>query len=114
MSSTIEFVQYVADQLSLAGDIAYRRLFGEYGLYCDGKFFGTVEDTQFFIKITEPGGALLTEPVIASPHEGSRMDLIENLDDRAFLAQLVQTTCQALPAPKPKKRRPKKEDAPHA
>ena len=114
MSSTIEFVQYVADQLSLAGDIAYRRLFGEYGLYCDGKFFGTVEDNQFFIKITEPGGALLTEPVIASPHEGSRMYLIENLDDRAFLAQLVQTTCQARPAPKPKKRRPKKEDAPHA
>ena len=113
MSSTLEFVQFVADQLSLAGDIAYRRLFGEYGLYCDGKFFGTVEDNQLFIKITAPGGALLGEPVIASPHEGSRMYLIEDLEDRTFLAQLVQTTCQALPAPKPKKRASKEAD-PHA
>ena len=113
MSSTLEFVQFVADQLSLAGDVAYRRLFGEYGLYCDGKFFGTVEDNQLFIKITAPGEALLGEPVIASPHEGSRMYLIEDLEDRAFLAQLVQTTCQALPAPKPKKRAPKEAD-PHA
>ena len=114
MASHKDFVDYVAEQLRSAGSIHSRKMFGEYGLYCDGKFFGTVEDNQFFIKITEPGGALLTEPVIASPHEGSRMYLIENLDDRAFLAQLVQTTCQALPAPKPKKRRPKKEDAPHA
>ena len=110
MSSTLEFVQFVADQLSLAGDIAYRRLFGEYGLYCDGQFFGTVEDNQLFIKITEPGGRLLVDPIIASPHEGARLYLIEDLEDRQFLAELVQLTCQALPAPKPKKRKRQEED----
>lgn len=113
MSSTPEFVQFVAEQLSLAGHIAYRRLFGEYGLYCDGQFFGTVEDNQLFIKITEPGGQLLGEPIIASPHEGARLYLIEALDDRLFLAELVRVTCQALPAPKPKKRK-RKEDDSHA
>ena len=112
MSATLEFVQFVCDQLSLAGTITYRRLFGEYGLYCDGKFFGTVEDNQLFLKITEPGGKLLQNPVIASPHEGSRLYLIENLEDRIFLAELVQATCQALPAPKPKKR--KKGENTHA
>ena len=43
MASTREYVEFVAGQLSGAGAITYRKLFGEYGLYCDGKFFGTVE-----------------------------------------------------------------------
>ena len=110
MGSTPEFVQFVADQLSLAGDITYRKMFGEYGLYCDGKFFATVEDNQLFIKITAIGGQLLGHPSASIPHEGSRMYLVENLEDRVFLAQLVQATCQALPAPKPKKRSRKEED----
>ena len=110
MSSTPEFVRFVADQLSLAGDIAYRRMFGEYGLYCNGQFFGTVEDNQLFIKMTEPAGQLLGEPIIASPHEGARFYLIEELEDRLFLAELVRVTCQALPAPKPKKRKRKEEN----
>ena len=39
MASSPEFVQYVADQLSAAGIITYRKMFGEYALYCNGKIF---------------------------------------------------------------------------
>ena len=85
MASSLEFVQFVAGQLQDAGDITYRKMFGEYGLYCGGKFFATVEDDAFYVKITEAGQAFLQNPVIASPHEGARYFLIENLDDRAFL-----------------------------
>lgn len=48
MASTREYVEFVAGQLSGAGAITYRKLFGEYGLYCDGKFFGTVEGKVFW------------------------------------------------------------------
>ena len=43
MASNPDFVAFVAEQLGGAGEITYRKMFGEYGLYCDGKFFGTVE-----------------------------------------------------------------------
>ena len=46
MASNPEFVQYIADQLKEAGIITYRKMFGEYGIYCDGKFFATVCDDQ--------------------------------------------------------------------
>ena len=52
MASKIEFVEYIADQLKSAGVITYRKMFGEYGFYCDGKFFAVVCDDQLFIKIT--------------------------------------------------------------
>ena len=55
MASSLEYVQYVAAQLSGAGVISYKKSFGEYGLWCGGKFFGTVENNQFYV--VSGGGA---------------------------------------------------------
>ena len=65
MASSEEFVQYVVGQLDEAGCIIYKKLFGEYGLWYEGKFFGTVEDNQFYVKKTKAGAKLLpgAEPV---------------------------------------------------
>lgn len=80
-------------------------MFGEFGLYCNGKFFATVEDDQFCLKITDAGRALLPDAQIIEPHEGALYFYIEDLEDQAFLARLTQATCAALPAPKPKKKK---------
>ena len=106
MASSLDYVQYVASQTGGAGAITYKKLFGEYGLWCGGKFFGTVEDNQFYVKITEAGHSLLPGAEPVAPHGGEPgMYLIENLDDTEFLTILVIRTCEALPEPKPRKRR---------
>ena len=104
MASSKEYMEFIAEQLSLAGNITYRKMFGEYGVYCDGTFFGSVEEDQLYIKITEAGGTFLKDPVIASPHEGARYYLVEELDDRDFLGELVRRTCAQLPPPRKKKK----------
>ena len=71
MASTAEFVQYTADQLSEAGKITYRKMFGEYGLYCDGVFFAVVCDNQFFLKPTEAAMALMPSVVLRPPYPGA-------------------------------------------
>lgn len=104
MASRLEFVKYVADQLIDAGNITYRKMFGEYGVYCDGKIFALVCDDQLFVKITEEGRQIAPELEEAPPYEGAKpYFLIEDVDDREFLAELAITTCRALPKPKPKK-----------
>lgn len=105
MASSLEFVSYVCEQIRGAGEITYKKMFGEYGLYCDGKIFGTVEDNQFCLKITKAGTELMPEAIIISPHEGARCFLIEELEDREFLENLIQRTCAMLPNPKPKSKR---------
>lgn len=106
MSSRLEFVEYVADQLRDAGDISYRKMFGEYGLYCDGKFFATVCDDQLFIKITEPGLKMAPDLAKEPPYEGAKPSFfIQDIDDREFLTGFVKETCSALPKPKPKKKK---------
>lgn len=104
MASTPEFVGFVAEQLDGAGDIACRKMFGEYGIYCDGKFFACICDNQFFVKITEAGKEFMPDGETAPPYEGARpYFLVTDLDDREFLKELTQVTCAALPAPEPRK-----------
>ena len=91
MASSLEYVQHVAAQLSGAGAISYKKLFGEYGLWCGGTFFGTVENNQFYIKVTEAGHKHLPEAEPVAPHGGRPgMYLVEELDDRRTLVKKVE------------------------
>lgn len=106
MASRPEYVQYVTDQLSGAGEITYRKMFGEYGIYCDGKIFALICNDQLFVKITEAGRGLAPNLEEAPPYEGSKpYFLVEDIDNREFLTKFVAETCRELPMPKPKKAR---------
>lgn len=106
MSTKKEFVEYLADQLAGAGEITYRKMFGEYGMYCDGKIFALVCDDQLFVKITEAGRKVWPELEEAPPYEGAKpYFLVEEVDDRERLCRLVTETYRELPAPKPKKKK---------
>lgn len=109
MSSKPEFVEYIAEQCRSAGTITYKKMFGEYGLYCDGKIFALVCDNQFFIKITDAGKqyGLPEKP----PYDGANdYFLVDDVDNVGFLTQFVIETCALLPEPKPKKPKMRKEN----
>jgi len=106
MASTLEFTEYVAGQFSGAGEITLKRMFGEYGLYCDGKYFAGVCDNQCFLKVTEAGKRLLPDCELAPPYKGAKdCFLLSELDDRELLARLTLATCAELPFPKPRKKK---------
>ena len=50
MGSSKEFADYVCDQLTAAGNISCKKMFGEYGVYLDEKIVGLICDNQFFLK----------------------------------------------------------------
>jgi len=108
MSSKKEFVEFIVDQLADAGDIRYRQMFGEYGVYCNDKFFACICDNQLFIKITDEGKEIIENPETASPYQGAKpYFLITDIDDKERLCQLAIATCEVLPEPKPKKKKRK-------
>ena len=106
MASNPDFVQYIADQCSGAGKIETRKMFGDYGVYCNGKIFGLVCDNGFYVKLTEAGRRLLRAEDLRPPYEGAKPYFyIEDVDDRDYLSELVKATCAELPEPKPKTRK---------
>ena len=104
MASNTDFVQYVVDQCSGAGEITVKKMFGEYGIYCDGKIFGLICDDCFFVKPTEEGRQMLKTIDMRPPYEGAKEYFyIADVDDHEYLSALVRETCKALPEPKAKK-----------
>lgn len=59
MASNADFVQYIADQCGGAGEIVTKKMFGDYGIYCNGKIFGLICDDRFYLKPTEAVRSLL-------------------------------------------------------
>jgi TfoX/Sxy family transcriptional regulator of competence genes len=114
MASDESFVTYVAEQMSNAGAISSRKMFGEYAIYCGEKVVALVCDNQVFVKPTAGDRAMLGSPREAPPYPGARPHFLmdDGLDDREALSALIAVTARELPAPKPKP--PKKTAKPKA
>lgn len=111
MASKPEFVEFVAEQLRDVGAITYKKMFGEYGLYCDGKFFAVICDDALFIKKTGAGQKVSPALKEAPPYEGAKnYFLVEDVEDRELLTKLAAATCGELPEPKQRKGRKEKGD----
>jgi TfoX/Sxy family transcriptional regulator of competence genes len=104
MASDQSFADYVADQLSGAGRVRLRRMFGEFGVWCDEKTVALVCDNQLYVKPTDAGRRFIGRPVEAPPYPGARSYFLvdSGLDDRDWLSELVRLTAAELPAPRPK------------
>ena len=101
MASSVDFVQYVADQCAVAGEIAVKKMFGDYGIYCDGKIFGLICDDKFYLKPTDEVRPLLRTITLRPPYDGAKdYFYIEDVDDRDYLSALVKETCKVLPMPR--------------
>lgn len=101
-------VDYLVDQMSGAGAVSGRKMFGEYGIYCEGKMVALVCDDQLFIKPTAAGRALIADLREAPPYPGAKpCFLIEGdlWEDRAWLSELVKVSARELPLPAPKKKK---------
>jgi TfoX/Sxy family transcriptional regulator of competence genes len=46
-------MEYICEQIAEAGNISYKKMFGEYAVYCDEKVVAFVCDNQLFVKPTE-------------------------------------------------------------
>jgi TfoX/Sxy family transcriptional regulator of competence genes len=84
-------------------------MFGEYGVYCDGKMVAIIGDEQLFVRPTSGGRAFATDAEEVPPYPGAKPHLLidaERWDDSEWMSELVRITCAELPLPKPKKAKP--------
>ncbi|MBR5698683.1 MAG: TfoX/Sxy family protein [Prevotella sp.] len=106
MASSTDFVQYITDQCSGAGEITTKKMFGDYGVYCNGKIIGLICDDCFYLKPTDAGRALLRTIDLRPPYEGAKdYFYIADVDDHDYLATLISETYKVLPEAKPKKKK---------
>ena len=104
MASEKEYLEYVLEQLSDVPGVTYRPMMGEFILYARNKIIGGIYDDRLLVKITKASAQLMPDAPETLPYEGAKpMLLVEDIDDRALLTELVNAMWDELPAPKKKK-----------
>ncbi|MBO4831344.1 MAG: TfoX/Sxy family protein [Oscillospiraceae bacterium] len=104
MASEKSFLDFILDQLSELEDISWRAMMGEYILYYRGRVFGGIYDDRFLVKSVPAAVAMMPDAEPAVPYEGAKeMLTVDRIEDREFLAELVEAMYDELPAPKKKK-----------
>ena len=93
MACNADFVQFIVDQCSGAGDITVRKMMGDYCIYCNGV-------------LTEAGEAVLEEVELRQPYEGAKdYFYVGNVDNRDYLEDIVKATLPELLSPKARSRK---------
>jgi TfoX/Sxy family transcriptional regulator of competence genes len=105
MASSKEYLAFILDQLSELDGISYRAMMGEYIIYYRGKVVGGIYDDRFLVKPVKSAAALMPNADREIPYEGAKeMLLVDNVENKEFLRELLEAMYDELPAPKLKKK----------
>ena len=104
MASSKGYLDFILEQLSDLEDISYRAMMGEYIIYYRGKVVGGIYDDRFLVKPTKSAAAMMPDADMELPYEGAKeMLLVDDVENRGFLRELLEMMYDELPVPKKKK-----------
>ena len=104
MASTKEYLNFVLEQLSALDEVSFRAMMGEYILYYRGRVFGGIYDDRLLVKPVPAAVKLMPDASMELPYEGAKeMLLVDNVENREYLQELLEAMYAELPAPKKKK-----------
>ena len=105
MPSSKEYFNFILEQLSNLNDITYKPMMGEFLIYYRGKLVGGIYDDRLLVKPVKSAISYMPQAEYSVPYEGAKeMLLVDNIDDKEYLAGLFEAMFDDLPMPKAKKR----------
>ena len=104
MASHREYLDFILEQLSGLDNVTYRAMMGEFIIYYRGKIIGGIYDDRFLVKPVKSAIARMPDADREIPYEGAKeMLLVDNVDNREFLTDLLEAMVEELPAPRTRK-----------
>lgn len=101
MPSSLGYFEFVLEQLSGLDGVTYRAMMGEYIIYYRGKIVGGIYDDRFLVKETASSKAMMPDAAREIPYDGAKeMLLVEEIDNRVFLRELIEAMYPELPETK--------------
>ncbi len=105
MASSKDYLEYILEQLSELEDVSYRAMMGEYIIYYRGKIVGGIYDDRFLVKSVKAAATMMPNAALELPYEGAKeMLLVDDVENREFLKELLEAMYDELPAPKKRKK----------
>lgn len=107
MSTTLDFIEYVCEQLEGSGVIRYRKMFGEYCVYINDKPVFLVCDNMVYVKKLKELEQIISPDSVGFPYPGAKEHYIIDIDDAGSALEAALTAEREIPLPKPKTKKKK-------
>jgi TfoX/Sxy family transcriptional regulator of competence genes len=104
MATTVDYIEYVCEQVRGTGAVRYKKMFGEYMVYVDDKPILLVCDDMVFVKILPALGALMADAERGYPYDGAKEHYVLDIDSAELAREVVVALLPVTAVPKPRKR----------
>ena len=95
MATTIDYRDFILEQLNLLDNITCKSMMGEYLLYYNGILFGGIYDDRLLVKIVDSNKKYNMQESI--PYESAKpMYLVDDVDNQETLRDIVLDTYKDL------------------
>lgn len=111
MACTLEFIEFVCSQLSGAGGVRSRKMFGDWCIYVDEKPVVLACDDIAYVKKHPAVASLMPGAECGFPYEGAKEHYILDIEHRDAAVKVIRALWVVLPYPKPKRSNKKDRNA---
>ncbi len=105
MATSIDYIEYVCEQIAGTGVIRYKKMFGEYMVYVNDKPVLLVCDNTVFVKCLSCLEEQMVGAEKGNPYKGAKEHYILDIEDATFSKEVVKVLESVTPIPKPRKKK---------
>lgn len=101
MATTIDYIEFICEQLTPYGKVHYKKMFGEYMVYIEDRPLLIVTDNTVYAKCLDSLKELMKNNETGYPYQGAKLHYILDVEDKEITGQVI-TALQAVPQKKPR------------
>lgn len=111
MATSVDFIEFVCDQVDGTGVVRSKKMFGEYMVYIDDKPVLLVCDDTVFVKIVPCLDELMQNAERGFPYKGAKEHYILDIDNKELSREVILALLPVTAVPKPRKKKDRESRA---
>jgi TfoX/Sxy family transcriptional regulator of competence genes len=105
VATSLEYIEYVCDQIRGVGEVRYKKMFGEYMAYINDKPVLLVCDNTVYVKCLDCISGKMKDAQLGEPYKSAKVHYILDIEDSDFSKEVILELEKVTPLPKPRKKK---------
>ncbi|TDW25554.1 TfoX-like protein [Breznakia blatticola] len=105
MATTVDYIEFVMDQLHIPYETRHRKMFGEYMVYANDKPILLVCDNTVFVKKHPQLEELMKDASCGLPYPSAKEHYVLDIENRELVEAVIEILEEVTPVPKKRKKK---------
>lgn len=105
MATSVDFIEYVCEQIADTGIVTCKKMFGEYMVYVNAKPILLVCDNTVYVKMLDEVKDIMQNAEIGNPYNGAKLHYILDIENKELCEEIIGILEPITKIPKPRKKK---------